>query len=88
MEKLRHRYEHEPVEISEFATEQGIAEESIQELLDWQQQGKRIRIKSYTNDEGEVFVEGVPTKGRKHFRNKGSDSERNERPPGKTDRTP
>ena len=83
---LRYHYEHEPVEINKFAAEQGIAEESTQELLAWQQQGKRIRAKTYTNDEGEVYIEGIPTKGRKNRRNKGIDIESNERNPEKTER--
>ena len=52
MGKLRYHYEHEPVGINKFVAEQGIEEDGIQELLAWQQ-GKRIRIEPYTNDEGE-----------------------------------
>ena len=74
MGRLRYHYEHEPIELIRFVTDQGIPEKSAQELLEWQRRGKRTRIKAYTTDEGEIYIKGVPSRKNRRLQKSDLDS--------------
>ena len=66
MGKLRYYYQMEETEVEKSTSEQGITEQELQKLLEWQKgKGRIVRILEGKTKEGAKWIKGLPSNSRR-----------------------